>query len=52
MLEKIDARVPKPRIGMLPTGHRFYWDQFPNLKQMGQKMFAELCSVSTGGGRW
>jgi L-arabinose isomerase len=44
MLEKIDARVPKPRIGVLPTGHRFYWDQFPNLKQMGQKMFAGLCS--------
>ncbi|MBI4165415.1 MAG: alpha-L-rhamnosidase N-terminal domain-containing protein, partial [Acidobacteria bacterium] len=44
MLKRIDARVPKPRIGVLPTGHRFYWDLFPNLEQMGQKMFAELRS--------
>jgi hypothetical protein len=34
--------VPRPRIGVLPTGHRMYWDQFPHLKEMGAKMYAEL----------
>jgi L-arabinose isomerase len=34
--------MPRPRIGVLPTGHRFYWDQFPNLKEMGQKMYGGL----------
>lgn len=28
-------RVPRPMIGVLPTGHRMYWEQFPQLKQMG-----------------
>ncbi len=35
-------RMPRPRIGILPTGLKFYWDQFPNLKQMGERMFGEL----------
>src|ERR1700737_3007684 len=35
-------RVPRPRIGVLPTGHRMYWDQFPQLKQMGEKMYGDL----------
>jgi L-arabinose isomerase len=35
-------RVPRPRIGLLATGHRIYWDQFPQLKQVGQKMYATL----------
>src|SRR5882762_1600990 len=35
-------RIPRPRIGVLPTGHRMYWDQFPQLKQMGEKMYGEL----------
>src|SRR5579862_2341680 len=38
----LNKRVPRPRIGVLPTGHRFYWDQFPQLKQMGEKMYGEL----------
>ena len=38
----LTQRVPRPRIGVLPTGHRFYWDQFPQLKQMGEKMYGEL----------
>ena len=41
-MNTLDARVPRPRIGTLPTGHSIYWDQFPNLKQMGQKMYAGL----------
>jgi len=38
----LTARVPRPRIGLLPTGHRMYWDQFPGLKAMGEKMCAKL----------
>jgi len=40
----LDARVARPRIGILPTGHSIYWNQFPNLKQMGQKMYGRLCN--------
>ena len=32
----------RPRIGLLPTGHFYYWDQFPRLKEMGLGMFAKL----------
>jgi L-arabinose isomerase len=42
-MNALNARVPRPRIGILPTGHRYYWDQFPALKEMGQKMYAGLC---------
>ncbi len=35
----LQARMPRPRIGVLPTGHFYYWDQFPELKEMGQKMY-------------
>lgn len=38
----LNNRMPRPRIGVLPTGHRPYWDQFPNLKQMGERMYGEL----------
>jgi len=38
----LTQRVPRPRIGVLPTGHRMYWDQFPQLKQMGARMYGEL----------
>lgn len=38
----ISARRVKPRIGLLPTGHFYYWDQFPDLKAMGQKMLQAL----------
>jgi L-arabinose isomerase len=40
----LGERMPRPRIGILPTGHKFYWDQFPNLKQMGEQMYGELRS--------
>jgi len=36
------ARMPRPRIGLLPTGHFYYWDQFPRLKAMGEAMYAGL----------
>ena len=31
---ELKIRMPSPRIGLLPTGHLFYWDQFPGLKEM------------------
>lgn len=34
--------MPRPRIGLLPTGHFYYWDQFPELKSMGERMYAKL----------
>ena len=38
----LDARKPRPQIGLLPTGHFSYWDQFPKLKEMGQRMYGKL----------
>lgn len=38
----LTRRVPRPRIGLLATGHRIYWDQFPQLKSMGEKMYGAL----------
>jgi len=32
----------RPRVGLLPTGHNYYWDQFPRLKGMGLGMYAHL----------
>ncbi len=36
-----------PKIGLLPTGHKFYWEQYPELKKMGTKMYEALvCGLS------
>jgi L-arabinose isomerase len=32
----------RAKIGLLPTGHQYYWDQFPGLKEMGLGMCANL----------
>ena len=40
--QNIAARKVFPKIGLLPTGHFYYWDQFPDLKEMGQRMFQAL----------
>jgi L-arabinose isomerase len=42
VITSLTARVPAPQIGLLPTGHRLYWDQFPSLKAMGEKMYGKL----------
>lgn len=34
--------VIKPRIGLLPTGHKMYWEQYPELKGMGMAMYNKL----------
>ena len=40
----LTSRMPRPRIGLLPTGHEYYWDQFPDLRDMGMRMYDSLCS--------
>lgn len=40
--QAISSRKIQPIIGLLPTGHFYYWDQFPDLKKMGQRMFQAL----------
>lgn len=35
-------RMPRPKIGLLPTGLLFYWSQFPGLKQKCLKMRDEI----------
>jgi len=35
----------RPKIGLLPTGHFYYWPQFPKLKEMGVKMYKKLRSL-------
>ncbi|MYA04533.1 MAG: hypothetical protein F4Y37_07985 [Caldilineaceae bacterium SB0664_bin_22] len=32
----------RARIGLLPAGHHYYWDQYPRLKQMGLRMYDRL----------
>ena len=27
------------KIGLLPTGHHYYWEQYPRLKAMGLSMY-------------
>lgn len=48
-MSDLTARMPKPKIGLLPIGHFYYWDQFPRLKEMGtgmlNKLRAQLASI-------
>ena len=37
----LQAKV-KPKIGLLLTGHKMYWGQFPGLKEMGDRMTDEF----------
>ena len=36
------SRMPRPRIGLLPTGHEIYWGQFPGLKEKCMAMLARF----------
>jgi L-arabinose isomerase len=38
----LSARVPHPRIGVLPTGHAIYWEQFPGLQARCQAMWSQF----------
>ena len=35
----------RAKIGLLPTGHNYYWDQFPRLKGLGLGMYAHLREI-------
>ena len=35
------------KIGLLPTGHKYYWEQFPGLFERGMNMYAKLRSMIT-----
>lgn len=39
MKNQLAARRPRPRIGLLPTGHEIYWGQFPGLRGKCQAMY-------------
>jgi len=41
----LSERMPVPRIGLLPTGHKIYWAQFPELKQLGLSMYEKYLTV-------
>jgi len=38
----LNARMARPRIGLLPTGHYYYWQQFPELRAKGLAMYGRL----------
>jgi L-arabinose isomerase len=37
----LGVRKVRPRIGLLPTGHLIYWDQFPGLRERGLSMYEQ-----------
>lgn len=39
---RLTSRMPAPRIGVLPTGHEFYWSQFPGLREKCLAMYAKF----------
>ncbi len=41
-MTNLKERMVRPRIGLLPIGHFYYWDQFPRLRDMGLNMYAKL----------
>jgi len=48
IMSKLEPKV-KPRIGLLPTGHKIYWSQFPTLKEKGMKMYGKLLNLTQFG---
>lgn len=40
-MSKLEPKV-KAKIGLLPTGLKIYWEQFPDLKNKGMKMYDKL----------
>lgn len=40
-MSKLEPKVT-PRIGLLPTGHKIYWEQYPSLRERGIKMYDRL----------
>ena len=42
-MKKLEPPIPK--IGLLITGHHYYWPQFPGLKRMGEGMYKNLLEM-------
>lgn len=42
-MSKLEPKV-RAKIGLLPTGLKIYWEQFPDLKEKGMKMYDKLVS--------
>ncbi len=40
-MSRLEPKV-KARIGLLPTGHKIYWEQFATLKERGMRMYDKL----------
>ena len=40
----VSQRIPKvrPRIGLLPTGHKIDWRRYPTLRERGLEMYEKL----------
>ena len=38
----LTSRMPRPRLGLLPLGHSYYWEQFPRLKERGLRLGEKL----------
>ncbi len=43
--EEREYTTASPKIGLLPTGHDYYWPQFPDLKEMGMAMYEKLLGL-------
>ena len=41
-MNNLQERAVRPNIGLLPIGHFYYWDQFPDLREMGMGMYKKL----------
>jgi len=44
-MPRSEANRLRPKIGLLTTGHAYYWSQFPSLKDKGLRMQAKLCEI-------
>ena len=47
----MDPLTTPVKIGLLPTGHKMYWGQYPGLKDMGMAMYNKLFDKLSGFGR-
>jgi len=43
-MSKSNKRKLNPKIGLLPTGHKIYWGQFPELKKLSMNMLDKFVS--------
>ena len=43
----MNKKAVTPKIGLLPTGHKIYWQQYPRLRSMGESMYNTLLDKLT-----